>query len=298
MKKVLFASFLSFLSFSSQATEQPLKTECSTCFSFEQFKSIAKNKALVNKTRDVYVMNLETSTIEKFKVTKNITGYRTLPGTGGEPDGQGGKTSGRQIPIYSIEVTNYGVEQQVLNNFYDLSNAKKAVLKSTQEIEADEVPSEIAGSVWDLVGSSSTQNKVAQHYSQYSNLSRGVADFAYAAGKMAGVLDIDKVLMQVSFGDGSTAIFSLYAVVNDKLVWDFERGTDVDLNKVEPNFNTTNAETYDFAKGGADVFLDFYNAAQRAGVSFYSTPGTGTVSTGRVTCVSPGVGKYICTYTR
>ncbi|WP_405128304.1 hypothetical protein [Pseudoalteromonas sp. PB2-1] len=295
MKKVIFASFLTFLSLSSQASQQPLKTECSTCFGYEQFELKAKSKALVNKTRDVYVMNLETDTIEKFKVSKKITGYSTLPGTGGEPDGNGGHTPGRQIPIYSTEVSHYGVEQSVLNNFYTLSSAKRKLVESQKEIVAEEVPADIAGSVWDLVGSSSTQNKVAAHYSKYSDFNRDASNFATAAGKMSGLLEIDKVVMTVNFSDGSSAIYSLFGIINGKLVWDFERGTDVDLNKVEPNFDTTKAESYDFAKGGADVFLDFYNAAQRAGVSFYSTSGSG-VSTGRVTCVTKGIGKYICTY--
>lgn len=295
MKKVIFASILIFISLSSQASQQPLKTECSTCFSYEQFELKAKSKALVNKTRDVYVMNLETDTIEKFKVLKKITGYRTLPGTGGEPDGNGGHTPDRQIPIYSTEVSHYGVEQNVLNNFYTLSSAKRKLVKSRKEVVANKVPADIAGSVWDLVGSSSTQNKVAAHYSEYSDFSRDATNYANAAAKMTGLLDIDKVLMKVNFNDGSSAIYSLFAIIDDELEWTFEQGTDVDLNTVKPNFNTTKPESYDFAIGGADVFLDFYNAAQRAGVSFYSTSVSG-VSTGRVTCVNKGVGKYICTY--
>ncbi|MDO6834197.1 hypothetical protein Q4596_01110 [Pseudoalteromonas carrageenovora] len=295
MKKMILALSLSLLSPSIFASEQPINTECRTCFSYEQFKTAAEAKAEVNKTRNVYVMNLDSATIKKFVVSKKIEGFKTLPGTGGEPDGEGGTLPSKQIPIYSVTVTNYGVEQSVLNKFYDLSDAKKQVLMSVQTIQADKVPSNVAGSVWDLVGSSSTQNKVAQHYNQYTNLESDLSNYATAAGKVTGVLDIEKILISVNFGDGSSAIFSLYGILNGELVWDFERGTDVDLNKVEPNFDTKNAESYDFSKGGADVFLDFYNAARRAGVSFYSTSGGGS-SSGRVTCVSKGVGKYICTY--
>lgn len=296
MKKIIFSSFLTFIALSSQAAVQPLKIECSTCYSIEQFESKAKSNALLNKTRDVYVMNLETAKIEKFKVTKSITGYRSLPGTGGEPDGRGGKMQDRKIPIYSTQVINYGVEQKVLNNFYSLSDAKNKLTESKKKVLAEEVPPEVAGSVWDLVGSSSVQNKVAEHYSKHADFKRDVADYITAAGKVSGILNVDKVFMTVNFSDGSSAIFSLYGIVKDQLVWDFERGLDVDLNKIEPHFETSKSQSYDFEKGGADVFLDFYNAAQRAGVSFYGSSGSG-VSSGRVTCVSKGIGKYICTYT-
>ena len=298
MKKVIFASLLCIFSSSTIANEQSLTTECSTCFSYEQFKNSAKSNAQLDKTRDVYVMNLEALTIKKFEVSKRFSGYKTLTGTGGESDWRGGKMKGIKVPTYSVTVKDHNVEQSVLNNFYNLSDAKKQVMMSVQSLKADEVPSEIAGSVWDLVGSSSIQNKVARHYNGNTNLRNDLTNFANATDKVSGLLNVDKIMMQVSFSDGSTAIFSLYAVINGDLIWDFERGTDVDLNKVKPNFDTKNAESYDFDKGGADVFVDFYNAAKRAGVSFTSTSSEGAQTGGRVTCVTKNLGKYICTYTR
>ncbi|MCG7570533.1 hypothetical protein MHM89_11375 [Pseudoalteromonas sp. CNC9-20] len=296
MKKVIFASLLTLLSLPSHASLEPIKTECSTCFSFEQFKAKAKMKAQLNKTRDVYVMNLETAKIEKFEVTKKITGYRSLPGTGGEPDGRGGKLGDRKIPVYYTMVNQKGVEQKVLNNFYDLSDAKKKLVETQKQLSGEEIPPEIAKGVWDLVGSSSTQNKVAEHYNKHASLGRDITDFVNSAAKLSGILDIDKVMMEVTFSDGSTAVYSLYAVVNGKLMWEFVRGTDVDLNTVEPNFDTSNSESYDFSRGGANAFMDFYDAATRAGVEFRSVSGS-KASTGRVTCVNKGIGRYICTYT-
>ncbi|NMM41009.1 hypothetical protein [Pseudoalteromonas arctica] len=293
MKYILFTSFLGLVSFFGTSAEQPLYKECSKCSSIEQFEVAAKAESKLNKPLNVYVMNLDKGNIEKFKVSKVISGYRTIPG-GGEPDGNGGKVPDRKIPIYSVSTTSYGVEQNVLNTFYALSSAKNSLKNSLAEMEADVVPTSIANSAWDLVGASSVQNSVSDHYNQYNGVLDKVVNLTNIAGQLSGIVEIDKVMIEVSFNDKSTAIFSLYAIINGKLIWDFEHGTDVDNNMIEPSLSTTRAEQYVFEKGGASVFSDFYDAATRAGVTFIGSSG----STGRVTCVNKGIGKYICTYTR
>lgn len=298
VKNLLLTSLIGLVSFSSLASETPLYTECSTCFSFEQFKNTARLKAKVDRPRDVYVMNLDKSIIEKFNVSKTITGYRILKGDN-EPDGRGGHIQDVRIPIYSWTVDSYGVEQDVLNTFHNISDAKSAVVASLAGVSATIVPKEIAGSAWDLVGFGAKQYEVSSYYNEHTTLDQDISNFTIAAAKVSGVAEIEKVFMQVAFDDKSIAIYSLFGIIGDELIWDFEHGRDVDGNKVEPTLPVTSPRTYTFKKGGLSTFSNFYDAAVRSGAQFYSTSAKSPSSAGRVSCVGgKAPGSYICTYTK
>jgi hypothetical protein len=297
MNNFLIAPLLVFFSVSSTAaiaeTEEPIFKECSYCQSFEQFQIAAKSEAKLNQTLNVHVMNLDKTMINRFKVTKKQSGYRVIS-YDNEPDGRGGRMRDRRVPYYSVTADSYGVEQKTQNSFYAFSSASIQLKESISTLEANVVPEKIAKSAWDLVGFSAVQNDVANHYSENTSATDDFNTYVSMAGKLSNKLNINKILMEVTFSDNSIAVLSL-AYANDKRIqWDFERGADADGNIIKPSLDIKTPQTYRFTEGTETSFRSFFRAAGRAGVIFSgSTPSSGG---GQVTCTPTNGSRYTCTY--
>ncbi|WP_149982724.1 hypothetical protein [Pseudoalteromonas rhizosphaerae] len=299
MNKLFIASLLAvgFFSANSSAAikevEEPIYKECSSCKSVEQFQISAKSEAKLDQAIKVYVMNLDKTIIHKFKVTKKLVGYHYVS-FDGEPDGRGGRMPDRRVNDYSTTAEIYGVEQKTLNKFYSFSNATIELKESITDLEAKVVPESIAKSAWDLVSYGALQNDVAKHYADNSTVVDKFTAYASMAGKLSNKMNLDRILIEVSFNDDSTAIFVLAYATDKAIQWDFVRGVDVDGNIIKPVLDTKNTQTYRFHKNTETSFRSFFDSARRSGVRFV---GSGLGSTGgRVTCTPTSGSTYTCTY--
>jgi len=136
------------------------------------------------------------------------------------------------------------------------------------------VPSNLAGSVRDLVGSSSTQNSVADNYINNQSLQQLIGNYTSAMMAIAGKVVAINFVIELSFSDGSTGYFKLTGIDGSGVLQlTFHKGVDSNGNTVLPNKASYGTGTYSFAGTSGSGLSSFVEAVRRLGIPVTSVSG-------------------------
>jgi hypothetical protein len=237
---------LSFVSSKVSATETYSNTtsiKCDWCVSNYNFEVVATGLAKPASTQFVYILNFTSSEIRKYRVRQAILGNGHI----GEP----------QVALLSVDST--------LKNTFDAMSVERNVISDFFDFSKD-VPPSVAGSVYDLVGTPSVVNDVADYYNANMTLLEAIGNYTALSVLLQGKLVGINYVVELSFSDGSSAVYKINGLLNGfDFQFEYLSGKDADNNNI--TLDDFPEVTYSFASQGVTGISTFVNAAAAYGTT-------------------------------
>ncbi|WP_298776272.1 hypothetical protein [uncultured Shewanella sp.] len=259
---------------------------CDSCDTVSKLETQAKLNAVIGETINIYVMGVPFNQMKKYEVTKTFIGYLEVD-NGGEPDGRGGQMGTIKTPRYSLTLTELNIESSKKTTFNELVG----VTKATEDLlQANPVPPEIAGSVWEIVGQSYKETEISDYYNNNHSLIEYTTLRFTMMAQLMNVVNPGTMTIEFTFSDNSSAVFTIsYANSNGDLVLRFKEGVDSNGNVVKAVLSNG---TYIFKDQGS--YQAYQNALGALGIPVVN--GSASTAAGKVVC-SGGGQVYTCVYT-
>ncbi|MGB1353601.1 MAG: hypothetical protein ACPG5K_06275 [Glaciecola sp.] len=199
--------------------------QCNTCASTSSFYRKARAMAEMGVARDVYIINYESQNVKLFNVemtSLSDIGFRDEPG----------------VESTVTSVREKSISYSKMNSFRDLFDAHERiqlVLKSPKEI-----PTEVASSVYDLIGNTSIENDVKdwiRYNTSVFDTFMNYASIALTIGvEMYTGFDFDPTVY-VKFSDGSYVRYEVTGVAFYGMELQFVEARDAFNNQISLNAN-------------------------------------------------------------
>ncbi len=244
MKLYLSLFILSISTLFSLSSQASIFTQCSTCQSHSDYKIIAENTAHGEGKRivDVFIQNPSDFELKKFRIINIVLN---------EP---GSPTIKRTIEL-DLNENELQAKDQINYKLQQLS------LESSNYT----VPNDLANSVYDLVGSSSTRNSVIDSYVNNQNIRQIAEGYTAAILSIAGKVVNVNFTINMKFSDNSYATFYITGISSDNLI------TLKLVSATDSNNNDIPITKNDFTSVGelqfsdSKTFDEFVDAASRYG---------------------------------
>ncbi|MBY5922260.1 hypothetical protein [Ferrimonas balearica] len=244
----LFAGVAVFAMLFSHPAEsnEKISVLCDTCISGTQFRSVAKTVANgVDST--VHVGNIYTGELRNFSVEF----YR-------EP--------GSPLEWTALELSPTSAKK---TEFASIQSHHRSIIGILQ---ADTVPEHIAASAWDMVGSNSLHNELADYYNQNMSLAQALNNIGLAAFEFTGVYNaLDHYRIELEFSDGSRWDFMIVGVTTSgafRLQLVADSGVDADNQSIPINASDISGH-YTFENGGESALNSFINSLNNNHIPVY-----------------------------
>lgn len=211
--------------------------------------------------------------------------------------------------VIHIESGEFGVPDLITVSELVLSNSEKEkevfIKEAKRSLFEYDIPNTVAANVYELVGSSQTQNNVLDYINNHQTYPQIIGNYTGAVVGMAGKIVGLPIGLHVNFSNGDKASFALTGIGTDGLVLTFAGGIDKDNNSV--SITATQVENpgeLEFTDLNNDNNLnDFMAAALRYGITVSVTNNSGnifpggssSISSGTFSCSKDVTGKISCT---
>ncbi|WP_299494750.1 hypothetical protein [uncultured Shewanella sp.] len=120
MFRKILALYLFAVTSPAMANEEPLTVVCENCIYSTSMETTAKAQAVLDETVIVYVINIEEEKVEKFDVTKVLSGSTSI---NNDTKGESNKT----ISHYTTTAVNIGVDSEYQENFDDMMADRREI---------------------------------------------------------------------------------------------------------------------------------------------------------------------------
>ncbi|BDX07233.1 hypothetical protein [Planctobacterium marinum] len=188
---LLFFTLFWFVLSPKEANASSAFVQCDTCGSNSAYSNVANyegGKLIpdVNGSAEVFVSN-GFGTIKKFRVAK-IAGEPGLP------------------TMQTVtEIAPTAAEQTIIEDLYALNEAIRQLLLG----DSKDIPADLAGSAWDIAGSTSTANAVEDHWMYNINIFDLIGGAFGVMGTLADKIVNANYVFEMRFSDGSSATYKL-----------------------------------------------------------------------------------------
>jgi len=258
MKKLttLATSLLMAFGMSGSVQAEDLFTECSSCTSESRFYNVASYVGTNNGTDNdvVYVLNSDTGTMHKYSVVN---------------------LSYRDSIFFEPIVEELALTAEDITNKYQLMEDINALRSYVYD-----VPTDVAGSAYDLIGLSQMQNLVESSYLNNQSIITRISNYFAIVALIAGkIISAVNFTIDVAFSDGSKATFKVTGIDGNaeftlELLSAVDSGNrDIPITKdkmltngamvFEGNSNTDSSGS----GGGTNNLQEYLNAAARLGIT-------------------------------
>ncbi|WP_444917638.1 hypothetical protein [Microbulbifer sp. JMSA003] len=266
---VFFALSIMLLAMSSNALSllEPKVYTCNDCTSFSR---LAEQKASQNVDNRFYIIDVENGIVKAYIGVTQIVDFEI-------------------VGAVALQIT---VDAEFQTKFDNLVDARREVIAYINNTSGEvDVPSYIAGSAWDLSGSTRVQNNIGDLIYENLELRSKISAFVWASVDVSPALDLGEFYITVRFDDGSSSLYKLTGqeLQGDgswKLTFEYEKGSGRDVN------NNTVADSKsqfagEFIFGTENEVLPFLDALSRFGieVEIFGVISCGPITT---TCVGEG----------
>ena len=219
------------------------------------------------------------------------------------------------VNIYNEEVRKYAVKRirdRVTGNFGSATAVELAVetekksgfvrlIRHRNEIKgffdySKDVPLEVAGSAFDMIGSSQKVHDVTQFYMNNLTLRELFSAYAGSSLIVLGKIIQLNLVIELNFSDGTVGFFSIIGVDGPgNFRFKFSSGVDADGNSIKPDAVNLSG-SYRYSEGGYIAIESFIRALERLGVKVDRVgfekggAGSGTISDIKLEC-NPKTGR-------
>ena len=206
------ASVLMIGTVKSHASEPDEFMVCDSCSSYQSFEQSAASLPFEEGETYILVTSFENEEIRRFRRY-----YRAGNPAYGEPG--------------IVTLSEVAVPAETQNNF-DLAMQEKSAIEEFFDVYGD-VPSNIAGSAYDLGGNTVLQRDVAAYYSSNQSLQQIVGNYSSLIFLVAKKIVNLNLYVALEFEDGTFAEYNLTGLNPDmSLRFNFSRGYDKYGNEV------------------------------------------------------------------